>query len=72
MCFMAIGEENSNISYDDLHDAFENIRILKSLVWKMFPLKRKFKNLKKNLKKCKKNVQILKMLKLFLKRRMRF
>ena len=41
---MAIGEENSNISYDDLHDAFENMRILKSLVWKMFPLKRKFKN----------------------------
>ena len=47
----------------DLHDAFEDMRILKSLVWKMLLKKRKFKNLKR----YKKNFQILKMLKLLKK-----
>ena len=77
MCFMAIdelNEVNSNISFDNLQDAFEDLyEDLENLGLKKKSLsKRKFKNLERNLKRCKKIFQILKMPKLLLKKRMTF
>ena len=77
MCFMVIDElyeVNSNPNDEDIHDAFRELyEDLKKLGLKNASLKKKVQQLEKELGEVKKEkIQMLKILKLVLKRRMRF
>ena len=77
MFFMEINElneVNSNISDENIHDAFEELyEDFKKLGLKNVSLKKKVQQLEKELGEVKKEkIQMLKILKLVLKRRMRF
>ena len=77
MFFMVINElneVNSNISDENIHDAFEELyEDFKKLGLKNVSLKKKVQQLEKELGEVKKEkIQMLKILKLVLKRRMRF
>ena len=76
MCFMAIDEldeVNSNLSDEDIHNAFEELyEDFEKLSLKNISLKNKIQQLEKELGKVKENFQMLKLLKLILKKKMIF
>ena len=76
MCFMAIDEldeVNFNISDEDIHDAFRELyEDLKKLGLKNASLKKKVQQLGKELGEVKENFSNVEVLKLILKKRMRF
>ena len=76
MCFMAINdldEVNSNISDEDRHDFFqEQYEDLEKLDLKNASLKKKVQQLGKELGEVKENFSNVEVLKLILKKRMRF
>ena len=73
MCFMAIDEldkVNSNISYDDLHDAFEDLdEDLQKLGLKNVSLKKKIQQLEKELGEVKEKFSNVEVSKTFLEKR---
>ena len=76
MCSMAIDEldeVNFSLNDEDIHDVFEELyKDFEKLSLKNISLKKKIQQLKKELGEVKKKFQMLKFLKLILKKKMRF
>ena len=73
MAIDELDEVNSNLSDEDIHNAFEELyEDFEKLSLKNISLKNKIQQLEKELGKVKENFQMLKLLKLILKKKMIF